>query len=277
MKQASIRGDLISNDYKWIYDWLDYDSTCPNDIQAVMDELEPGEELQILVNSPGGMVTVGQEIFSLLQKCDNSVAIVESQACSAASVAIMGAKKVIISPVGMLMIHNASVGYVSGDKNDMEQMMEALTEVDKAIASAYVYKTGLSEREVLKLMNRETWLTANRAIELGFADEKIESDQSQVQMVAAFEALRVTPEMIEQVKAEKVKKELEEKQAEIRRILENEHVRARSRDVFGGPAVQALCAVIRTGSVPLNYAAFSFVAKAGEAAPKLFTRIKHQK
>ena len=69
----------------------------------------------------------------------------------------------------------------------------------------------------------------------------------------------------------------EEKQAEILRILENEHVRARSIDVFGGPAMQSLCAVIRTGSVPLNYAAFSLVAKAGEAAPKLFTRIKHQK
>jgi len=69
----------------------------------------------------------------------------------------------------------------------------------------------------------------------------------------------------------------EEKEAEIRRILENEHVRARSSDVFGGPAVQALCAVIRTGSVPLSYAAFSFVAKAGEAAPRLFTRLKHKK
>lgn len=69
----------------------------------------------------------------------------------------------------------------------------------------------------------------------------------------------------------------EEKRAEIRRILENERVRAQSRDVFGGPAVQVLCAAIRTGSVPLNYAAFSFVAKAGEAAPRLFTKIKHQK
>lgn len=69
----------------------------------------------------------------------------------------------------------------------------------------------------------------------------------------------------------------EEKLSEIRRTLENERVQARSRDVFGGAAVQGLCAVMRTGSVPLNYAAFALVAKAGEAAPKLFTRLKHKK
>lgn len=68
-----------------------------------------------------------------------------------------------------------------------------------------------------------------------------------------------------------------QKRAEIRRAVTNERVLARSRDVFGGAAVQALCAVIRTKNVPLNYASFHFVARAGEAAPRLFTAIKHRK
>lgn len=68
-----------------------------------------------------------------------------------------------------------------------------------------------------------------------------------------------------------------EKRAEIRRAVTHPRVRERNRDVFGGPAVQALCAVVRTGNVTLNYAAFFLAARAGALAPRLFTRLKHQK
>lgn len=215
MKQAQIRGYMIPNDIKWVYDWFEIESTCPKDLQSVIDTLDPGEELQVLVNSPGGAVTTGQEIFSLLQRLENSVAIVDSEACSAASIAIMGAAKVIISPVGMIMIHNCQLGgWISGDKNDFEKILNELAETDRAIASAYAYKTGMEMRELLKLMNHETWLSANRAIELGFADEIMQST-SQLQAVAAYEALPVTPEMIEQAKAAKAQLELEAKKQEI--------------------------------------------------------------
>jgi hypothetical protein len=69
----------------------------------------------------------------------------------------------------------------------------------------------------------------------------------------------------------------EEKRAEIRRAIRNEHVQERSRDVFGGAPVQALCAVMHTKNVTLNYLAFRFVAQAGALAPRLFTAIKHRK
>lgn len=68
-----------------------------------------------------------------------------------------------------------------------------------------------------------------------------------------------------------------QKRADIRRAVTNERVRSRSRDVFGGAAVQALCAVIRTKNVTLNYVTFRFVARAGMVAPRLFTRLKHRK
>ena len=68
-----------------------------------------------------------------------------------------------------------------------------------------------------------------------------------------------------------------EKRAEIRRIVTDEAVRSRSREVFGGFAVKALCAVVRTRNVTLNHFVFWLVSVAGAIAPKLFTRLKHQK
>lgn len=68
-----------------------------------------------------------------------------------------------------------------------------------------------------------------------------------------------------------------QKRAEIRRIITNERVQARSRAVFGGSAVKLLCAVLRTKNVTLNYVVFYLVARAGIIAPRLFTMIKHRK
>lgn len=68
-----------------------------------------------------------------------------------------------------------------------------------------------------------------------------------------------------------------ERRREIERTIRNERVVRRSRDVFGGPAVRLLCAVVRTGSVPLNALVFRLVAKIGALAPRLFTKIKHRK
>nr|MCR5576239.1 hypothetical protein [Oscillospiraceae bacterium] len=68
-----------------------------------------------------------------------------------------------------------------------------------------------------------------------------------------------------------------QRRTEIRRVITDERVRARSRGVFGGFAVRFLCAVVRSGSVTLNALVFRLVAFVGAAAPKLFTAIKHRK
>ena len=68
-----------------------------------------------------------------------------------------------------------------------------------------------------------------------------------------------------------------QKREEIRRTVTNERVLSRSRDVFGGAAVQALCAILRTQNMPLNFVTFRFVARAGTVAPRLFTKLKHRK
>lgn len=68
-----------------------------------------------------------------------------------------------------------------------------------------------------------------------------------------------------------------QKRAEIARVVRNDAVRSRSREVFGGASMKLLCAVVRSGSITLNALCFRFVARAGALAPRLFTRLKHKK
>ncbi len=213
MKTAQIRGDIINNDTKWFYDWLEWESTCPKDIKTVIDSLEPGEELRVIVNSGGGDVYAGQEIYTLLRKCRNSVAEIDSMAGSAAGVAAMGAGRVLISPVGMIMIHNVTgSGYTSGDYHLYEKRANALKELNAALARSYSEKSGKPVEEILQIMDKETWLTANQAVEMGFADETMGDS---MQVTNAYAGLRLTEEVRQRVIREKA-------EADKNRELKNE-------------------------------------------------------
>ncbi|CUO13390.1 ATP-dependent Clp protease proteolytic subunit 1 [[Eubacterium] contortum] len=209
MKTAEIRGDIISNDLKWIYDWLEWESTCPNDIKKVIEALEDGEELRVTVNSGGGDVFAGQEIYTLLRKSKNSVAEIDSLAGSAAGVAAMGAAQVLISPVAMIMIHNVSMsGRMSGDYHLYEKNANALKEMNATMAQSYSEKSGKSVNEILEIMDRETWLTANQAVEMGFADEILGAD---IQITNSYSGLRLTEEIKQRVLQEKAETDENEK------------------------------------------------------------------
>ena len=68
--KIDIRGAIIPNDYKWIYDWWEEDSTCPRDVQKVIDAVQPGDEIEVYINSPGGVIDAGSEIYTLLRQQD---------------------------------------------------------------------------------------------------------------------------------------------------------------------------------------------------------------
>ena len=167
--EINIAGDIIPNDDKWIYDWLEWDCTCPNDVRRAIDENPEGETLTVLINSGGGSVMAGQEIYSMLHSRDDVEIRIQSIAGSAASVIAM-ANHSEISPVAMIMVHNVSMLGASGDYHDMKKNAEILQQMDAALAQAYVTKTGRPEDEILEIMDRETWLTANQALEMGFVD-----------------------------------------------------------------------------------------------------------
>lgn len=179
MAVINIRGDIISNDDKWIYDWFKMDATCPKDVKDILDAVADGEEIEVLVNSGGGSVMAGQEIYSTLRGKDKVTIKIQSLAGSAAGVVAM-AGRCLISPVAMVMIHNVSMHGASGDYHDMQKNAEILKQMNTAMAAAYTEKSGRSQEEILRLMDRETWLTANQCLEYGFVDEIMTEQQAPV-------------------------------------------------------------------------------------------------
>lgn len=97
---------------------------------------------------------------------------IDSLAASAASVIAMAGDEVLISPTGMFMIHNPST-VAMGDHGDLEKAIDMLNEVKNSIINAYQAKTGMSRSKLSKLMEDETWMDANKAVEFGFADDVI--------------------------------------------------------------------------------------------------------
>ena len=195
-----IKGDIIPNDYKPIYDWLGWESTAPSDVDAAISQMEKGDKLQVKINSGGGSVSAGQEIYSVLRDRNDVEIEIEGLAASAASVIAM-AGPCTISPVGTIMIHNVSVGGMSGNKNDMKKMASTLNVYDECLANAYVAKTGQDKDTILNWMDKETWLSAERAIELGFVDGITPAGADAP--TDALVGLKLTDELIEKFNAHK--------------------------------------------------------------------------
>lgn len=215
MKTINVNGDIICTDMKWIYNWLEYESCCPADVKNVIAELtDENEELKVIINSPGGDVQAGQEIYSILKGVKNHVTVeVQSMAASAASMIAMAGDTVKMSPVALLMIHNAST-CTSGDYREMQHTANVLQTVNTAIMQAYIAKTCKTAEELKDMMDRETWLTANQCLEAGFADEIIKDEKQSIITNAMIGRLSVTDEMIAKVKAEKAAKDAEDAAAE---------------------------------------------------------------
>lgn len=203
--KINIRGVMIPNDYKMYYDWFGEDSTCPRDIQKVIDAFQDGDEIEVYINSPGGVIDVGSEIYTLLRSHADSVRIIiTGEACSAASIVAMAAH-CTMAPTALMMVHCVSTG-VRGNHSDMEHTAEVLRTADKALCSAYVAKSGMSEQEALEMMENETWLTAEDAKERGLIDAIMFEEEKEEEFFVAGPLFQLP----DKEKMEKVKKMLEQ-------------------------------------------------------------------
>ena len=148
--------------------WFDDDVTP----QLFRDELESGGgDITVWINSPGGDCIAAAQIYNMLSDYKGHITVkIDGIAASAASVIAMAGDKVLMSPVAMLMIHNPAT-IAMGDHAEMQKAIDMLTEVKESIINAYVVKTGLSCAKLSRLMDAETWMDANSAVEMGFADE----------------------------------------------------------------------------------------------------------
>lgn len=126
--------------------------------------------ITVWINSPGGDCVAAAQIYNMLMDYKGNVTIkIDGIAASAASVIAMAGTEVLMSPVSTMMIHNPAT-VAMGDHNEMQKAIEMLNEVKESIINAYEIKTGLSRAKLAHLMDAETWMNANKAVELGFAD-----------------------------------------------------------------------------------------------------------
>lgn len=181
MKKIDIKGPIISNNEKWIYDFLGMDSAAPKDVTDALPD--DGSDVEIDLNSNGGLVTAGSEIYTALMSYQGKVTInIVGMAASAASVIAMAGNPTRISPVGQIMIHN-SAAQAYGDYRDHDQLSGVLKQMNSTMANAYQLKTKLPMDDLLAKMDSETYLSADQAKELGFADEIMFADDK-IKLVA---------------------------------------------------------------------------------------------
>lgn len=169
MKKVNVKGPIVRNNEKRIYNWLRMDATCPDDVQKVLTDAG-GEPVVVEINSGGGDIFAGSEIYTALRAYNGDVEIhIVGLAASAASV-IAQAGRSKISPTALFMIHNVSSS-AYGDYRDMAHQAEVLETANRSIAAAYREKTGKTEAELQAIMDNETWMDAKKAVEYGFVDE----------------------------------------------------------------------------------------------------------
>lgn len=176
--KIDIKGAIVSNDDAWIYDWFGETYTSPKNVSAALEEAN-GEDVDIEINSGGGDVFAGSEIYAAIRAYPGTVNIhVVGLAASAASVIACAAKS-DIAPTAQMMVHNVST-WAAGNYHDMDHASNMLKQANRAIAAAYVEKSGMSEKDALDLMDAETWITAQDAVDYGLID-RIAGSQNSVQ------------------------------------------------------------------------------------------------
>ena len=188
-----INGEIASES------WFDDDVTP----KLFKDELLSGNgPITIWLNSPGGDCIAASQIYSMLMDYAGEVTIkIDGIAASAASVIAMAGTKVLMAPTALMMIHNPMT-MAWGDKSEMTKAIEMLDEVKESIVNAYEIKTGMSRAKISHLMDSETWMNANKAIELGFADDTLKDEKLTAEIPAyAFSGKAVQQTLVNKITA----------------------------------------------------------------------------
>lgn len=170
--RVCLNGYVVNDDDAWIYELFGYTVFSPAVVRQAIKDNPEGEDLVFEINSGGGSVFAGFEIFSVLKAADiRTVAEVQSLAASAASTMMLGCDLVMLSPVAQVMVHLPSCG-TYGDENAHMDSIKLLKSITKSIIAGYETKCkGKQTREQLEAMVAATsWMTAEEAVDAGLAD-----------------------------------------------------------------------------------------------------------
>ena len=170
---------------------------------AFKAELMAGEgDITVWINSPGGDCIAASQIYCMLMDYRGAVTVkIDGIAASAASVVAMAGTTVLMAPPALMMVHNPLTVAI-GDSEEMKKAVALLDEVKESIINAYEIRTGLSRARLSHLMDAETWLSAHKAVELGFADGLLFGERAEVPEGAAdfvFSRRAVTNSLLEKL------------------------------------------------------------------------------
>ena len=162
--------------------------------------LQGVKNVTVHINSPGGDVMAGAEIYSALREHSMNglgkvTVIVTALAASAASVIAMAGDEIWISPVAYMMIHNPW-SFAMGDAKEMRKTARTLEEIGEGIITAYQRRTGKSRDQLKRMLENETWMSAQTAVDEGFADGVWGGEIRASAMVTGSMCGRATPEAV---------------------------------------------------------------------------------
>ena len=171
--RVTLNGIVSADDDVKIYEWFGMQAFGPRTVREAIEQNPAGEELVLEINSGGGSVTAGGEMYTVLRSAEgvHTRAEVQSLAASAASYLMLGCDEVLVSPVAQVMVHLPSTS-TSGDRNDHLDSVHVLDTVRESILNAYELKAQgkTSRAEFERMMNAATWMTAQEAVDCGLAD-----------------------------------------------------------------------------------------------------------
>ncbi len=180
--KITLNGYVVADEDQWLYDWFGISAFSPAIVRKAVQDNPDGEDLIFEINSGGGSVFAGFEMYSVLRSANcRTVAHVQSIAGSAASTVMEGCTRVMLSPVAQVMIH-LPMSRASGNQNDFRHEAKVLDSITQSILNVYELRSnGKATRDRLeKLMRAESWLTAQEAVALGLADGILFQDEHAV-------------------------------------------------------------------------------------------------
>ena len=177
--ELNIKGDIVDDEDVWLYQAYGIKAISPNEFINELSKYE-GMPLSVWIDSDGGSVFAADGIYTALMERKGEVTMKILKAFSAASEIAMAGGKVLISPVGKILIHEpAADGY--GNSKDHRHIADFLDSTKESIMNAYQLKTGLSRAKISQMMAEETLMDARAAIKNGFADEELYIDDTERQ------------------------------------------------------------------------------------------------
>lgn len=177
--ELMLYGDIASSTW-----WGD--EITPKDFKADLDNLGDIQALNIYINSSGGDVFAGQAIYSMLKRHSATKNVyIDGLAASIASLIAMAGDRIIMPANAMMMVHRAWT-VAMGNSNDFRKLAEDMDKIDESIITVYEAKTGMKQEDIIPLLDAETWMTAQDALDNGFCDEIEEEKQVAASLYDGF-------------------------------------------------------------------------------------------